>query len=99
MRGEKDAFLSVAEMADLLFNDTSPSLCYASHRLLNEDRTYFKQVGRLPPKFAARSDTEVQAIKGRQAAELKVPLCDYKSCHIDGHAKVWKVYACNCLLL
>ena len=72
MKGEKDTFLSVTEMADLLFNDTSPSLCYASHRLLNEDRTFFKQVGRLPPKFAARPDAEVQAIKGRQAAELKV---------------------------
>ena len=51
MKGEKEAYLSVAEMADLLFNDTSPDLCYASHRLLNEDRTFFKQVGRLPPNL------------------------------------------------
>ena len=74
MKGEKDAMLSVPEMADLLFNDTSASHCYASHKLLNEDRTFFKQVGRLPPKFAARQDADVQAIKGRQAAELKVYL-------------------------
>ncbi len=64
--------MSVAEMADLLFNETSAGYCYASHRLLNEDRTFFKQVGRLPPKFAARPDAEVRAIQGRQAAELKV---------------------------
>lgn len=83
MNGEKENHLDVVEMADLLFNDTSPGHCYASHRLLNEDRTFFKQVGRLPPKFVARSEAEVAAIRGRQEAELKVgtasdpamPLC------------------------
>lgn len=72
MNGEEDGFLSVKEMADLLFNDTSPGYCYASHRLLSEDRTFFKQVGRLPPKFAARSQLEVAAIQKSNEAKLKV---------------------------
>ena len=35
---DKEQFYSVTEMADLLFNKSDSSSCYAAHRLLNEDR-------------------------------------------------------------
>lgn len=59
-------------MAQLLFGNDSAACCYASHRLLNEDRTYFKQAGRMPPVFAARQDKEVVAILARDEAEKQV---------------------------
>jgi len=51
---EEDKFQDVKKMAKLLFGEESPVSCYASHRLLNEDRTYFKQVRRPPPPGEGR---------------------------------------------
>ena len=31
------------QMAELLFSDQSPILCYAAHCLLSQDKIYFKQ--------------------------------------------------------
>lgn len=71
MKGGNE-FYDVVQMAQLLFNDTSAACCYASHRLLNEDRTYFKQAGRIPPVFAARPDKDVITLIARQEAEAQV---------------------------
>jgi hypothetical protein len=46
---EEEQFYNVAQMTDLLFGDVTTVNCYASHRLLNEDRTFFKQVAPPPP--------------------------------------------------
>ncbi len=44
-----------AELAKLLFSDSSPELCYASHVLLSDDRLYFKQKGdRYDPRPASQ---------------------------------------------
>ncbi|NEP02853.1 MAG: VacB/RNase II family 3'-5' exoribonuclease [Symploca sp. SIO2E9] len=49
--------LSCAEMAQLLFSDQSPPLCYAAHCLLSEDKIYFKQKADLyEPRSAAKVD-------------------------------------------
>lgn len=69
---ERDQLFTVTEMADLLFNQTDSASCYAAHRLLSEDRRYFKQAGRNPPLFAPRSPTEVTRFKEQAAAEQRV---------------------------
>ena len=69
---EDEQFHTVVQMAELLFGETSPVSCYAAHRLLNEDRTYFKQVGRSPPMFQARSEREVAAAQAMLAAARQV---------------------------
>ena len=69
---EDEQFHTVVQMAELLFGETSPVSCYAAHRLLNEYRTYFKQVGRSPPMFQARSEHEVAAAQAMLAAARQV---------------------------
>ena len=44
-----------ASLALLLFSEQRPSLCYAAHRLLSEDKIFFKQKGdRYEPRSAAQ---------------------------------------------
>lgn len=44
-----------ASLALLLFSDQRPALCYAAHRLLAEDKTFFKQKGdRYEPRSASQ---------------------------------------------
>lgn len=62
------ALYTVPEMAELLFTAPNPASCAAAHRLLLNDRLYFKQVGRHPPMYAARSEGDVKSL--RRAAEL-----------------------------
>ncbi len=40
---EEGKAVTCAEMAQLLFSDQSPPLCYVAHCLLSEDKIYFKQ--------------------------------------------------------
>ncbi len=54
-------------LAQLLFSDQSPPLCYAAHRLLSEDKLYFKQKGdRYEPRPAAQIE-ELQLKMSREA--------------------------------
>jgi exoribonuclease-2 len=46
-------------LAILLFSDQSPPLCYAAHRLLTEDRVYFKQKGNY---FEPRTPLQVEEL-------------------------------------
>lgn len=48
-----------ASFALLLFSDQSPPLCYAAHRLLSEDKIYFKQKGE---RYEPRSATQVEEL-------------------------------------
>ncbi|MGF1489815.1 MAG: ribonuclease catalytic domain-containing protein [Prochloraceae cyanobacterium] len=52
--------VAATDMAQLLFSDTSPPLCYAAHLLLSEDKIYFKKKGNL---YEPRSSTQVQEIQ------------------------------------
>jgi exoribonuclease II len=55
-------------LAQLLFSDTSPALCYAAHRLLSEDKLYFKQKGdHYEPRPAAQVE-ELQLKSSREAS-------------------------------
>ncbi len=69
--GSEDAY-DVPGMAELLFGKVTVANSYAAHRLLNEDRTYFKQVNRGPPRFQPRSETEIRSIQAKAAADAKV---------------------------
>jgi exoribonuclease-2 len=63
------ALYSVEEMAELLYGDTGPASCAASHRLLRDDKLYFKQAGRAPPMYAARPASQVTALRQQAEAE------------------------------
>jgi exoribonuclease-2 len=52
---ESEESADPVSLAVLLFSDQSPPLCYAAHRLLSEDKIYFKQKGgRYEPRPAAQ---------------------------------------------
>jgi exoribonuclease-2 len=55
-----------AQMAQLLFSDQSPPLCYAAHCLLSEDKVYFKQKA---DAYEPRPATIVAEIKHQRSAE------------------------------
>lgn len=48
-----------ASLALLLFSDQSPAFCYAAHRLLSEDKIFFKQKG---DRYEPRPATQVQEL-------------------------------------
>jgi exoribonuclease II len=58
--------VNCAKMAQLLFSDQSPPLCYAAHCLLSEDKIYFKQKAE---SYEPRTATMVAEIKHQRHAE------------------------------
>lgn len=58
--------VNCAKMAQLLFSDQSPPLCYAAHCLLSEDKIYFKQKAE---SYEPRTATMVAEIKHQRYAE------------------------------
>ncbi len=58
--------VTCAEMAQLLFSDKSPPLCYAAHCLLSEDKIYFKQKAE---SYEPRPAAVVAEIKHQRLAE------------------------------
>ena len=61
-------------MAELLFGEASATHRYAAHKLLSEDRTYFKQTNRSPARFQPRLEKEVRSFIIRAEALAKVRL-------------------------
>ncbi|MBD2103710.1 ribonuclease catalytic domain-containing protein [Leptolyngbya sp. FACHB-261] len=57
-----------AEMAQILFTEQSPPTCYAAHRLLTDDRLYFKQKGDL---YEPRSGSQVAELKHQLEVETQ----------------------------
>ena len=55
-----------AQMAQLLFSEQNPTLCYAAHTLLAEDKVYFKKKGTV---YEPRSATQVEEIKHQLEVE------------------------------
>lgn len=58
--------VTCAQMAQLLFSDQSPHLCYVAHCLLSEDKIYFKQKA---DGYEPRSVAMVAEIKHQRSAE------------------------------
>ena len=50
----------------------APAHKYAAHRLLSEDRTFFKQTNRSPARFQPRPETEVRSLVMKAEALAKV---------------------------
>ncbi|WP_299414595.1 ribonuclease R family protein [Acaryochloris sp. IP29b_bin.148] len=57
-----------ADLAQLLFSDQSPPLCYAAHCLLTDDRIYFKQKG---DRFEPRSANQVAELQHQIEQQAK----------------------------
>ncbi|MEL4894188.1 ribonuclease catalytic domain-containing protein [Crocosphaera sp. Alani8] len=55
-----------AEMASFLYSEQTPKLCYAAHRLLSEDKIYFKKKG---DNYEPRSLSQVEEIKHQLEVE------------------------------
>ncbi|MEN8443917.1 MAG: ribonuclease R family protein [Cyanobacteria bacterium J06555_13] len=53
-------------LAELLFSDQSPPLCYAAHCLLSADKIFFKQKG---DRYEPRSATQVEELQHKIARE------------------------------
>ncbi|MEQ9668363.1 ribonuclease catalytic domain-containing protein [Coleofasciculus sp. G2-EDA-02] len=62
---EEGEAVTCAQMAQLLFSDQSPPLCYAAHCLLSEDKLYFKQKA---DSYEPRPAAKVAEIKHQQLA-------------------------------
>lgn len=56
-----------ASLAQLLFSDQSPPLCYAAHRLLSEDKIFFKQKG---DHYEPRSTSQVEELQHKIEREV-----------------------------
>ena len=63
---EEGKAVVAVEMAQLLFSDQSPHLCYAAHTLLSEDRVFFKKKGEL---YEPRSVNQVKEIQHQLEVE------------------------------
>jgi exoribonuclease II len=65
---EEGQVVTIPEMAQLLFSDQSAACCYATYRLLAEDKLYFKQKGDgYEPRPAAQiNDIKVQLTREAQ---------------------------------
>ncbi|MGQ4649027.1 RNB domain-containing ribonuclease [Lyngbya aestuarii] len=67
---EEGEAVSCAAMAQLLFSDQSPPLCYAAHCLLSEDKIYFKQKADLyeprPAGVVAEMKHQILAAQAKQ---------------------------------
>ena len=57
-----------ADMAQLLFSDSSPPLCYAAHCLLSQDKIYFKKKG---DRYEPRPTNQVEEIQHQLEVELQ----------------------------
>ncbi|MGK7941929.1 MAG: ribonuclease catalytic domain-containing protein [Crocosphaera sp.] len=62
---EGDA-VTPTDMASFLFSDQTPTLCYAAHRLLCDDKIYFKKKG---DSYEPRSSSQVEEIKHQLEVE------------------------------
>jgi hypothetical protein len=71
---DSEDLYDVEAMAELLFGvEAGVAHTYAAHRLLSEDRTFFKQAGRLPaPRFQPRPPREVASLQAKAAADARV---------------------------
>ena len=63
---EEGESVTPEQMAELLFSDRSPALCYAAHTLLCQDKIYFKKKG---DNYEPRSLNQVEEIKHQLEVE------------------------------
>ncbi len=80
------------QMAQLLFSDQNPSLCYAAHVLLSEDKIYFKKKGDLYEPRPADRVAEIKhqiKVEQQRTREKEGFLTRLKQA-IDGETVEWE---------
>ncbi|MGK7948576.1 MAG: ribonuclease catalytic domain-containing protein [Xenococcaceae cyanobacterium] len=65
---EEGETVTPQQMAELLFSEESPALCYAAHSLLCQDKVYFKKKG---DAYEPRSTSQVAEIKHQLEIEAQ----------------------------
>lgn len=91
---EEGQNVTPAEMAVLLFSESQPVHCYASHYLLSDDKIYFKQKGEsYEPRSAAQVaerkhqiEVETLKVKGQQEFLSRVQAA------LNGESVEWQRY-------
>lgn len=81
-----------AQMAQLLFSDQSPPLCYAAHCLLADDKIYFKQKADGYEPRSAAAVAEIKHQRSAQASKLREQQ-EFFTClqqKLAGEAVVWQ---------
>jgi exoribonuclease-2 len=63
---EEGEAVTPSQMAELLFSEQSPPLCYAAHTLLSQDKIYFKKKG---DAYEPRPVSQVEEIKHQLEVE------------------------------
>ena len=79
-------------LAQLLFSDERPPLCYAAHRLLSEDKLYFKQKG---DHYEPRPQSQIEELKLKQEREAarkeeKEGFFNRAKAILDGESVAWE---------
>lgn len=65
---EEGEATNATALARLLFSDTQPTFCYAAHRLLSDDKIYFKQKG---DRYEPRSTAQVEELRHQMEKEAQ----------------------------
>jgi exoribonuclease-2 len=80
-----------ASLAMLLFSDQGPALCYAAHRLLTEDKIYFKKKGdRFEPRPASQvEDLLLQIQRETQRQQEWESFIDKAKRALTGETVAW----------
>ncbi len=63
---ENGEAVTPADLASFLYSEQTPQFCYAAHRLLSEDKIYFKKKG---DNYEPRSPSQVEEIKHQLEVE------------------------------
>ena len=89
---EEGQAVSPADLAQLLFSAQSAPLCYAAHRLLSEDKLYFKLKGdRYEPRSAAQvAELKHQIEKAAQRQQAHQQFQDHLRRALAGEAVTWQ---------
>ena len=89
---EEGQVVTIAEMAQLLFSDQSAACCYATYRLLTEDKLYFKQKGdHYEPRSAAQiQDIRVQLTREAQRHQEQTAFYDRVQRGFAGETVEWQ---------
>ena len=76
---EENRAVDVKDLSTMLFSDTSPTACYAAHRMLSEDKLFFKQKGdRYEPRPASQvTEIRRQQDLARQREREQQAFCDW----------------------
>lgn len=88
---EEQQAITPSDLAELLFSEENPVLCYAAHCLLSEDKIYFKKKGDIyePRPITQVSEIKHQLEKEKQKKQEKEEFLSHIDKAIAGESIEW----------